>query len=89
MLKKSCESYEKLKKEVEDQLKLQEKFQDNMLAGFIVGFVIMVMICMLPRTLLASQWRHFGDLKLVWTCNIGKYNLNVNKPLIKVFAKTI
>ena len=55
LLKKSCESYEKLKTDVEDQLKLQEKFQDNMLAGFIVGFVIMMMICMLPRTLLASQ----------------------------------
>ena len=62
LLKKRCESYENLKKEVEDQLKLQQKLQDNMLAGFIVGFVIMVMICMLPRTLLASQWDHFWDL---------------------------
>lgn len=53
-LKKRSESYEKLKKEVEEQLQIQQKLQDNMLAGFIVGFVILVMICMLPRTLLAS-----------------------------------
>ena len=54
MLKKRCGSYEKLKKEVEDQLQLERKLQDNLVAGFIVGFVIMVMICMLPRTFLAS-----------------------------------
>ncbi|KAL9989557.1 hypothetical protein ACROYT_G004119 [Oculina patagonica] len=53
-LKKRSESYEKLKKEVEEQLQIQQKLQDNMLAGFIVGFVILVMICLLPRTLLAS-----------------------------------
>ena len=54
LLKKRCESYEKLKKEVEEQLQIHQKLQDNLLAGFLVGFVIMVLICMLPRTLLAS-----------------------------------
>ena len=53
-LKKRSESYEKLKAEVEEQLQAQQQLQDNMLAGLIVGFVILVMICMLPRTLLAS-----------------------------------
>ena len=53
-LKKQRESYERLKKEVAEQLQIQQKLQDNMLAGFIVGFVILVMICMLPRTLLTS-----------------------------------
>ena len=53
-LTKRSESYEKLKKEVEEQLQTQQQLQDNMLAGLIVGFVILVMICMLPRTLLAS-----------------------------------
>lgn len=53
-LKKRSESYEKLKAEVEEQLQTQQQLQDNMLAGLIVGFVILVMICMLPRTLLAS-----------------------------------
>ena len=54
LLKKRCESYEGLKKEVEEQLQIHQKLQDNLLAGFLVGFVIMVLICMLPRTLLAS-----------------------------------
>lgn len=54
LIKKHCESYEKLKKEVEEKLQIQQKLQDNLLAGFLVGFVIMVLICMLPRTLLAS-----------------------------------
>jgi len=54
LLKKRSESYEKLKREVEEQLQTQQQLQDNMLAGLIVGFVILVMICMLPRTLLAS-----------------------------------
>ncbi|XP_073243126.1 uncharacterized protein [Porites lutea] len=54
LLKKRCESYEELKKEVEEQLQIHQKLQDNLLAGFLVGFVIMVLICMLPRTLLAS-----------------------------------
>ena len=53
-LKKRGESYKKLKAEVEEQLQTQQQLQDNMLAGLIVGFVILVMICMLPRTLLAS-----------------------------------
>lgn len=53
-LKKGSESYENLKREVEEQLQTQQQLQDNMLAGLIVGFVILVMICMLPRTLLAS-----------------------------------
>jgi len=53
-LKKRSESYEKLKREVEEQLQTQQHLQDNMLAGLIVGFVILVMICMLPRTLLVS-----------------------------------
>ena len=53
-LKKGSESYENLKKQVEEQLQTQQHLQDNMLAGLIVGFVILVMICMLPRTLLAS-----------------------------------
>lgn len=54
LLKKRCESYEELKKEVEEQLQIHQKLQDNLLAGFLVGFVIMVLICMLPRTLLAA-----------------------------------
>ena len=53
-LKKGREYYEKLKKEVEEQLQIQQKQHDNMLAGFIVGFVILVMIFMVPRTLLTS-----------------------------------
>lgn len=53
-LKKGSESYENLKQQVEEQLQTQQHLQDNMLAGLIVGFVILVMICMLPRTLLAS-----------------------------------
>ncbi|KAK2566948.1 hypothetical protein P5673_008710 [Acropora cervicornis] len=54
MLRTHCENYEKLKIEIEDRLQLEQKLQDNLLAGFIVGFVIMVMICTLPRSLLAS-----------------------------------
>lgn len=54
MLRTHCENYEKLKIEIEDRLQLEQKLQDNLLAGFIVGFVIMVMICMLPRSLLTS-----------------------------------
>ena len=60
-LKKGSESYENLKREVEEQLQTQQQLQDNMLAGLIVGFVILVMICMLPRTLLASGWSAFWD----------------------------
>ena len=54
MLRTHCENYEKLKIEIEDRLQLEQKLQDNLLAGFIVGFVIMLMICMLPRSLLTS-----------------------------------
>ena len=53
-LTKRSQGYEKLKREVEEQLQTQQQLQDNMLAGLIVGFVILVMICMLSRTLLAS-----------------------------------
>ena len=60
-LKKGSESYENLKREVEEQLQTQQQLQDNMLAGLIVGFVILVMICMLPRTLLASGWSACWD----------------------------
>jgi len=54
LLKKHSQSYDKLKKEVEDQVQLQQRLRVNLLAGFLVGFVVMVSICMLPRTLLAS-----------------------------------
>ena len=53
-LKKTSENYTQLKKEIEEQLEVQRKLQDNLLAGFIVGFVIIVMVCMIPKSLLAT-----------------------------------
>lgn len=54
LLKKGRECYERLKEEVEEQLQIQQKQLDNMLAGFIVGFMVLVIIFMVPRTLLTS-----------------------------------
>lgn len=54
LLKKGRECYERFKEEVEEQLQIQQKQLDNMLAGFIVGFVVLVIIFMVPRTLLTS-----------------------------------
>ena len=54
LLKKGRECYERLKEEVEEQLQIKQKQLDNMLAGFIVGFVVLVIIFMVPRTLLTS-----------------------------------
>ena len=53
-LNEQAENQQKMKKEIEEQAQIQQNLHENLMAGVIVNFMIMVVICMLPRALLAS-----------------------------------
>ena len=53
-LNEQGENQRKMKKEIEEQAQIQQNLHENLMAGVIVNFMIMVVICMLPRALLAS-----------------------------------
>ena len=53
-LNEQDENQRKMKKEIEEQAQIQQNLHENLMAGVIVNFMIMVVICMLPRALLTS-----------------------------------
>ena len=53
-LNEQGENQRKMKKELEEQGQIQQNLHENLMAGVIVNFMIMVVICMLPRALLTS-----------------------------------
>ncbi|CAH3178794.1 unnamed protein product [Porites evermanni] len=53
-LNEQGENQRKMKKELEEQAQIQQNLHENLMAGVIVNFMIMVVICMLPRALLTS-----------------------------------
>ena len=53
-LNEQCENQRKMKKELEEQAQIEQNLHENLMAAVIVNFMIMVVICMLPRALLAS-----------------------------------